>query len=107
MKIFLKPQLILGCQKLQICSEYFRFEYRLQFVKFQVNQPKMDRDKLEEGMKKNVEFSRSSRISYRSEKLMELSVLREKLERQRIQLEEELRELRTNKFMGRRASADF
>lgn len=107
MKILSKLQLILGCQKLQICSKNFRFEYRIKLVKFQVNQPKMDKDKLEEDMKKSLGFSRGSRISYRSEKLMELSVLREKLERQRIQLEEELKELRTNKLMQRRASADF
>lgn len=67
----------------------------------------MDKNKLNADIKKSAEYSRVSRVSYKSEKLLELGVLREQLERQRIQLEEELKELRTSKLMQRRNSADF
>lgn len=51
--------------------------------------------------KNHTETTRGSRISYNSAKLTELNALRDKLEQQRLQLEEELKQLKTNKFVRR------
>lgn len=63
----------------------------------------MDRDTARDDIKKLIDSSRYSRIFYRNEKLTELSALRDKLDKQREQLEEELRELKTIKFQRRRS----
>lgn len=62
----------------------------------------MDKDTIESDVSKLVESSRGPRIGFKSRKLIELNAQREKLENQRFQLEEELKELTMNKKMRRR-----
>lgn len=62
----------------------------------------MDKDTIESDVSKLVESSRGPRIGFKSRKLIELNSQREKLENQRFQLEEELKELTMNKKMRRR-----
>lgn len=62
----------------------------------------MDKESIESDVSKLVERSRGPRIGFKSRKLIELNAQREKLENQRFQLEEELKELTMNKKMRRR-----
>lgn len=64
----------------------------------------MDRDTVHNDIKKCIDSGRNSRIFYRNDKLTELNALREKLGKQREQLEEELRELKSIHFRKRRTS---
>lgn len=62
----------------------------------------MDKRTFEVDINKCIAPSRSSRIFYRSEQLIQLNALHEELEKQCEQLRKELREIKSRKLSRRR-----